>query len=274
MSSLIQRISSLASNPHMMVAFSSYTVQRAIGRAPSVRVHGGHIRGFRRFNDFWWVWMSRLSKTEIALIQNHGGNHLVDVGVNFGVFALAMAHEHSRATIHTFEPAPRIFSVLRENLHRNHVINVRTNQIALSDQTGVLKFTVNEGSEALSHIGEKLTDLNALTTTLEVQSVTLDEYCQKNGIERIDMLKIDVEGAEPKVLRGASKLLSGKRIACIYLEFCPLWLADMKESPETLRLPLEAAGYQLRELAPDGTVGNLIDLAKLSGSMNILAVPT
>ncbi|HTW94976.1 MAG TPA: FkbM family methyltransferase, partial [Tepidisphaeraceae bacterium] len=208
----LQRAWRLAKNPRMAAAYSSYLAQRATGRDPFVPAHGGRIFGYRRFNDFWSVCCGRLSPAEIALIRRVHGKHLFDVGGNYGVFTVALAREHPNSTIHTFEPGPRIFQVLEGNVRRNGLENVRRNPMAVSDSCGTVRFTQSTSCDALNRLGEDVSDTTQGSRTFDVQAITIDDYCQNAGVDRIAFLKIDVEGAEPKVLRGARNMLTEQRV--------------------------------------------------------------
>jgi FkbM family methyltransferase len=272
MATLVGKLRIALGHPDRAAVFSYYAAQRLMGRDPAVTDYGGEIRGFRRFNDYWSARGGGVSAAEIAMIRGHHGEQLFDVGANFGAFSLAMGRENPKSAVHSFEPSPRIFGALRENIRHNRMDHVRANQMAVSDTVGTLQFTVDEQCGAMSRLGGNVINRSAPTSTLNVQSTTLDHYCQENKIDRIALLKIDVEGAEPKVLRGAAKLLSQRRIDFIYLEYCPQWLSDIGESTQSLRDSLEPAGYRFHQLSPDGTAGELLDLKSIEACANIVAV--
>ena len=81
----------------------------------------------------------------------------------------------------------------------------------------------------------------------EVQSTTVDEYCQKNGIEHIDLLKVDVEGMEYQVLQGARRMMVGKMIGCCVFEFGQTTF-DAGNTPEQIEDYLGGFGYYIRNV--------------------------
>jgi hypothetical protein len=81
---------------------------------------------------------------------------------------------------------------------------------------------------------------NAQATRVAV--LTLDEETERLGIDRIDMIKIDVEGYEPKVLAGARRLLREGRIRAILCEFNEEWLSRAGSSPQVLERSIRDAG--------------------------------
>jgi hypothetical protein len=82
---------------------------------------------------------------------------------------------------------------------------------------------------------------------IKVFGQTLDTYCEKNEIPQIDLLKIDVEGAEYQVMNGAQKLFSEKRIRCCIFEFGQTTF-DMGNHPKQIEEFLKRHNYQLRNI--------------------------
>jgi FkbM family methyltransferase len=124
---------------------------------------------------------------------------VLDVGANIGVFSLAAAKRFPGAAIYAFEPNPDAYSRLVRNLDVNEAGNTRPVNRAVHSICDTIGFSA-EGSTTSGVV----TDGGSLT----VQSVTLDEFCSNNEIGRVGLLKIDVEGAEVEVLKGADKILS------------------------------------------------------------------
>ena len=87
------------------------------------------------------------------------------------------------------------------------------------------------------------------SATEEVPATTVDNYCESNGVARIDLLKIDVEGAELQVLLGAERTLRAKRVRCLTFEFGQTTF-DMGNSPDRLEAFLKDVGYDVRNLVP------------------------
>jgi hypothetical protein len=81
----------------------------------------------------------------------------------------------------------------------------------------------------------------------EVPATTLDLYCERNGVAEIDLLKVDVEGAEFQVLVGARRLLDERRVRRLTFEFGQTTF-DMGNSPERIEAYLRGVGYELRNI--------------------------
>ena len=87
-----------------------------------------------------------------------------------------------------------------------------------------------------------------------IQGVTLDEYCADQGIERVDLLKLDVEGAELEALRGAGRLLRERRVGCLLFEISQSMVEGMHHDPGEIFELVRTAGLTVYELDHDGTL--------------------
>lgn len=159
-----------------------------------------------------------------------------DIGANIGLMTLVAAGIKN-TRVHSFEPSPVAYPRLFENINLNNLSSrVLIHQIAVSDKGGWINFNDDERSE-LSHISTKNEDGQKIKTT------TIDSYCQKNSINKIDVLKIDVEGAELSVLKGAKQMLELGKIKHIYCELNCASINYGSSNSETLKY-LESLGYR------------------------------
>ena len=83
-----------------------------------------------------------------------------------------------------------------------------------------------------------------------VNVACIDTYCQENGIEWIDVLKVDVEGADAWVHEGAAQLLGERRIGTVFFEHEPQLMARLGIRPDAAEGILASAGYRIRPVAP------------------------
>ena len=141
----------------------------------------------------------------------------MDVGANVGFYTLGFAKRATRGAVHCFEPVPLNYHVLSLNVLVNGLSNVVTNKCAVGDVNGEMDFCIAQDAAFSSLVD---TGRNAIVATTKTPLVKLDSYCSGRGVPRIDVLKVDVEGAEPAVLRGATALLAdpGRRPRLIMLE--------------------------------------------------------
>jgi FkbM family methyltransferase len=166
------------------------------------------------------------------------GMTVVDVGANHGQFtviAAQLAGEEGR--VHSFEPAAGSFARLTENVNRSELLKrrVRLNQSAVSDQPGVATlYEFPPGFSAWNSLGAHAMDAGGRyvepSHTSHVRVATLDQYCREEGIELIDLLKVDVEGFEVEVLQGCKELIGRRRIRRVIFEIS---LEPLKASGRT-----------------------------------------
>jgi FkbM family methyltransferase len=145
-----------------------------------------------------------------------------DVGANVGQFAREARQELPSATIYSFEPHPRSFEKLSQAA-TDGLIHPQC--LALSDQIGEVTFYEYGFEGEGSHINSLVPNarfparFHYESHAITVQSTTLDHWCASNHIDRIDLLKIDVEGAELSVLKGGAGMLASRQILAAYFEF-------------------------------------------------------
>jgi FkbM family methyltransferase len=172
------------------------------------------------------------------------GMCFVDVGANWGYHTLLAAYlVGERGKVVSLEPDPRLFSTLEENVKRNRLQQVTPFQVAASSENGVIRligYDETEGNFGLSHIDSD----NGAKNSFEAKAQTLDELFDELALERIDLLKMDIEGAEGFALKGASKVLSDYRIHRLLLELHPLLLDQHGHSAEEIISRLFELGYR------------------------------
>jgi FkbM family methyltransferase len=146
---------------------------------------------------------------------------IFDVGANKGGTYQLFRSLFPQAAIYAFEPDPRVHAKLNAKAEGDSLAHVQ--QLAVSDRNAELEFHVTGASEMNSLLVPLPGSADAATQVLEkikVQSVTLDDFSAQRGIARIDLLKMDIQGAEIHALEGAKGLLGRFDIGCLYLELC------------------------------------------------------
>jgi len=144
-----------------------------------------------------------------------------DVGANFGIMSLQFAKTASYGHIYAFEPTHYAFKRLLKNLQLNPTIAQRINPIKsfLSDVTRKNpKITAFSSWKVGGKIGGKLHPVHfgATKSTVGVGAITLDDFCRREKITRIDFVKIDTDGHEYEVLKGATNTISKFRPVIIF----------------------------------------------------------
>lgn len=146
---------------------------------------------------------------------------IFDVGANQGLF-VKMTHQHLPKisfNIHAFEPGLSTFKALSTSC--DEYDNVILNNIAFGKQVGKSKLYYEKEGSTLASLSKRQLDNDTISFNCSetIKIDTVDNYCFKHSISKIDLLKIDVEGHEIDVLRGASRMLNEKRIKAILFEF-------------------------------------------------------
>lgn len=143
---------------------------------------------------------------EIALLGEWIGPEsvFVDVGANTGLYTVYAARQMAgQGTVVSVEPNPEMFSVLTRNVRANGFTNVITKNLCLGDYTGPATLWENFNKPNSYSLLQR--DTNASPLTVSVQR--LDDLVREENLNRLDYLKLDVEGAEQQVLAGGSKSL-------------------------------------------------------------------
>ena len=177
-----------------------------------------------------------------------------DAGANIGEWTASLQDmsggDVRNLSIHSFEPCKATFETLEKNVKKHPASDrVRTVKLALSDAPGTAELNVvNDGAGTNSlhhHIDLKV------TKTEEIKLTTVDEYCQENGIDAIDLVKIDTEGHDPSVLRGAETMLQVGNIEMIQFEYTHRWITSGNFLRDIFHL-LQPYGYRIGKITPKG----------------------
>lgn len=186
------------------------------------------------------------------------GQVFFDIGANLGLFALTAAKRVGpTGRVYAFEPSAREARLLQHNVDQNGFTNVTIVRGALSDHEGEARFAVatDGGTNSLA----KTTHPEQVIQTWEtVPLTTLDAFVTKHAIERVHMMKIDVEGGECDVLRGGARLFSRADAPVVLSEFCDLTAAGFNSSGAALYDAWTSYGYVLHNLTGDGSRVSLV----------------
>jgi FkbM family methyltransferase len=123
-----------------------------------------------------------------------------DVGASYGYYGLNVGNAQPLSEVYCFEAVPTTFRYLLRNIEYNNIKNVRAIPEAVDEKNGMVHVTNNNFGSDYVAIGKN-------ENTEECASVSLDYYVTKNNINKVDYIKIDVEGAELLVLNGAQELI-------------------------------------------------------------------
>lgn len=225
---------------------------------------------------FWYGYYSR----DIVLLLDkilQPGMVMVDVGANIGEITMAAAHRVGPGgRVFAFEPMSSLYARLREHIEANRLGQVTVVKCGLSDQVGSAQLfsaseTFHDGTEHQG-LGTLYSSTARATPTETIEIDTLDKFIGGRDLAQVDLIKIDVEGAELPVLKGAGNVLA---------RFRPYLVIEIQHETS------EQAGYKasdiLEFLEPLGyrfyTIGRKAKLTALSAEtlrpfQNVLCAPS
>ena len=178
------------------------------------------------------------------------GDLVIDVGAHIGYFSLLASRlVGNTGRVFAFEPIKDNLTRLRHNIAINEVSNVVVVPKASGDYVGLASFYYtrdNDGGHALWDVGKHPFNVQSKKDplTLEVPITTLEHYFKDVDLAALKMIKIDAEGNELNVLKGAQNILQQYRIKCISWEQNDFALAQMGHSENELRSYMQDLGYQ------------------------------
>jgi FkbM family methyltransferase len=167
---------------------------------------------------------------------------VLDVGANIGFYTLQAAiRVGPSGQVHAFEPVSKTYQLLRENVELNAFKNVWTNRVAVQQEEGwVTVFCADDTQTGTSSL--RCIMRNFAAATEEVDAVSIDAYVQREGLRRVDLVKLDIEGSELSALRGMRSLLAKGEVT-VLVEMSRQTLGSQGTTPEELIDYLGSFGY-------------------------------
>lgn len=167
---------------------------------------------------------------------------VVDIGANLGIYTLIAAR--AGCDVYAFEPTPSIFRLLDENIHMNGMREsgrIRLFNKAVMDTAGTVSFSICEG---VSGQNNNVFADGEVQKVISVPAISLDDALA--DVERIDVIKIDVEGAEPYVFQGMRSILERNPTLKILMEFAPSHLRKGGTDPAAFSQSILDMGFRVR----------------------------
>lgn len=188
--------------------------------------------------------------TRIACQYARPGTAVIDGGAQLGYLTLRLAQcVGATGAVHAFEPDPRAVPILREHVACNHQPWVSVNECGLLDRAG----TVELALPTVLGWASVIPGAWGAEESVRVPVTTLDSYLSDHGIEPegISLIKLDLEGAEPEALRGASRTLTRTRGA-VLVEYLPERMRYVGQDPEELFGLMRSSGFsEPRPVTPE-----------------------
>ena len=203
------------------------------------------------------------------------GNIFFDLGANIGFYSvLGSNFVGKKGIVISFEPTPDTRKYLSKNILANDIHNVVVESLAISNKTGKAFFEVTDNSECNSIV----LDENVVSGMIEIDTISIDDYCIKNNINSIDLIKMDIEGQEYNALLGMKNINKKSKNLKIIFEFNAENLNKNNQQPFIILKTLGEMGFTSFTILLDGEKSfNLNDdlsfLLKIANrhNMNILA---
>lgn len=189
----------------------------------------------------------------VSLIEN--GDVILDIGANIGLFSIIGSEiVGDTGKIYAFEPSPKTFAALNENLTLNNCNNVVSSTLALSNSNGRADLIFPEEGRVNHEQGDLFTHLSYSEEGMgndlsgNVQTCTIDSFMETHGVSRIDLIKIDIEGAEKLCFEGARELFSSENKPIIIFELFEPFCARFGTTSFQVLKYLDQFGYELSPL--------------------------
>ena len=177
------------------------------------------------------------------------GMKVIDIGANVGYYsALTSDAVGPEGIVLAIEPDPESFKYLLKTIHASKFKNIRPFLKAASDHNNILPLFIskdNRGDNRLYKTKQKRNSIN-------VETIRVDELIIENEIDQIDLIKIDVQGYEPKVIRGMQKIITSSNKITLLTEFWPQGIIDAGENPKDFLETLRNLDFSLYELNKQG----------------------
>ena len=228
--------------------------------------------------QLFWQGFQEADEGVLRLIKQHlpPDGIFIDIGANIGSFTLVAARIAPRGKVHAFEPSDHHFTRLSKNVGLNHFENVVLNKQGLNDKTECATLFLPSLSGEMNNSGAaslySSTDVPGMQVTEEVELITLDDYVQANKINQVDLIKIDIEGAEFNALKGSIETL--KRFRPIVL--MELDLDNMQRaqcSPNEILDFWHTLNYRVGKIKDSGKSIPINSAADLIQHQNLMCQP-
>ncbi len=206
-------------------------------------------------DGYWEKWI-----TNVFLEHVKQGMNIVDIGANIGYYSLIGAQKiGNKGHLICFEANPELAEILFNNLQINGYssYSIVESKAVYSENT-LIDFNIckkNLGSSSLWINDEILAPFNDTTQKITVEAVTLDTYFDK--ISQVNFLKIDAEGAEPFILKGAKNIIANNPDIIILMEFSPLIIRNAYSSIEDFYRELKEYGFKIKRINTDSSLQEL-----------------
>ncbi len=203
------------------------------------------------------LWRTRAyeaSETAFFVRFARPGLRVLDVGANIGYFSVLLGRAvGSTGKVLSLEPAPKTAAICRKNLEINGLLStVQLLEVAAGPEPSTATLYVDRDHPSNNALYDHRLGGSTLREARQVDVVRLDDVAAEMG--PIDLIKIDVEGAELSALKGARETMRGSPTLVICCEVAPRWLRAAGHRPEDLLDEITSHGFEAYEFTVDGVL--------------------
>ncbi|MDP2948069.1 MAG: FkbM family methyltransferase [Chloroflexota bacterium] len=178
------------------------------------------------------------------------GMGVVDIGANMGYYTLLAAKQVGQSgMVYAFEPKPRNFALLLRNIEENGFTNIEPVQQAVSSRSGPLPLLIGQGGSGTHSL---FSNRETSEQSIPVQATTLDDFFEQRLWPRIDVIIMDIQGAEMEALEGMTRLLQKLDSLTLIVEFAPFALEAASVTPMAFLERLQQLGFNVEVILDSG----------------------
>lgn len=233
--SLLANAASALQSPHIAIDYARYLLK------PEKQYDSFKLGNFSNFSEYINADFLNTEEQRFLTTYPFTEGAMIDVGAHIGFVTLLIAKNYRDRKVYAFEAASSTYRSLKGNLELNGIKNVEAHNLAITDYEGTVNFNSNPRYRATNSIA-----LESDPYIVSTPCTTIDSFTAKHDIEQIALLKIDVEGYEDSVLRGAEEAL--KNTHMVFYEVCP---SNTQKAGTDIELPfriLTKHGFKIHRL--------------------------
>ena len=206
--------------------------------------------GYRFPTKYNWAWKLEMflqhyerETTNLFKEKIERGGVIIDLGAHIGYFTSLFSELVGKnGKVYAFEPNPELFVMLKQNTRKFE--NVVLSEMAVSNKGGVINFY-----ESLNNTGNhSIFPADFREVKISVNSVRLDDVIK----EKVDWIKMDIEGAEPLAIEGMNRIISENQNIKLVIEFCPDILNLTNYTPKQFIGMIYSMGFKVYAITENG----------------------